>query len=74
MFLALNVPCHVPLHSKTTWGNSHLCFAKRVLVANDIIFSSMWYLATCWNPNPRMTYQIEGLIRKKKLLGGGALN
>lgn len=32
MFLALNVPCHVPLHSKTTWGNCHLCLARRVLV------------------------------------------
>jgi hypothetical protein len=55
-FFTLNVPCHVPLHSKTTWGNCHLCLARRVLVATQVLFSSMWYLVTCWNPNPRMTY------------------
>jgi hypothetical protein len=23
----------------------------------------MWYLAACWNPNPRMCSQIQGVIR-----------
>jgi hypothetical protein len=36
------------------WGKCNLSLAGRILVANQVLFSSMWYLATCWNPNPRM--------------------
>jgi hypothetical protein len=23
-------------------------------VVNQVLLASMWYLAACWNPNPRM--------------------
>jgi hypothetical protein len=36
------------------WGKCNLSFADRILVANQVLFSSMWYLAAYWNPNPRM--------------------
>jgi hypothetical protein len=38
------------------WGKCNLSLAERILV------SSMWYLAACWNPNPRMCNQIRGVI------------
>jgi hypothetical protein len=37
-----------------TWGKCNLFLVGRILVANQVLFSSMWYLAACWNPNPRM--------------------
>jgi hypothetical protein len=36
------------------WGKCNLSFVGRILVANQVLLSSMWYLATCWNPNLRM--------------------
>jgi hypothetical protein len=35
-------------------GKCNLSFVGRILVADQVLISSMWYLAACWNPNPRM--------------------
>jgi hypothetical protein len=36
------------------WGKCNLFLAGRILVANQVLLSSMWYLVAYWNPNPRM--------------------
>jgi hypothetical protein len=46
-----------------TWGKCNLSLASRILVANQVLLSSMWYLAACWNPNMRMCNQIRGVVR-----------
>jgi len=54
----------VALKSKLlTWSHNLLSLAGRILVANQVLLASMWYLAACWNPNPRMTSQVKGVIR-----------
>ncbi len=54
----------VALKSKLiAWGHNLLSLAGRILVSNQVLLASMWYLAACWNPNPRMTSQIRGVIR-----------
>ncbi len=40
-----------------------LSLAGRILVANQVLLASLWYLATCWDPNPRMCNQVRGVIR-----------
>jgi hypothetical protein len=45
------------------WGHNNLSLAGRTLVANQVLLASMWYLAACWNPNPRMCSQVRGVIR-----------
>jgi hypothetical protein len=55
------------------WGKCNLFFAGKILVANQVLFSSMWYLATCWNPNPKMCNQIRGVVRNF-IWGGKASN
>jgi hypothetical protein len=53
----------VTLKSKLiAWSHNLLSLAGRILVANQILLASMWYIAACWNPNPRMTAQIRGVI------------
>jgi hypothetical protein len=46
-----------------SWSHSMLSLAGKVFVANQILLASIWYLATCWNPNPRMCCQVRGVIR-----------
>jgi len=46
-----------------TWSHNLLSLAGRILVANQVLLASMWYLVACWNPNPWMTTQIKGVIR-----------
>jgi hypothetical protein len=54
----------IALKSKLiAWSHNLLSLAGRILVANQVLLASMWYLATCWNPNPRMVTQIRGVIR-----------
>jgi len=36
------------------WSHNNLSLAGRILVANQVLPASMWYLAACWNPNLRM--------------------
>jgi hypothetical protein len=45
------------------WGKCNLSLASRIPVANQVLFSSMWYLAACWNPNPRMCNQIKEMVQ-----------
>jgi len=45
------------------WSHNHLSLAGRILVANQVLLASMWYLAACWNPNLQMSNQIRGVIR-----------
>jgi hypothetical protein len=45
------------------WSHSNLPLAGRILVANHVLLASMWYLAACWNPNPRMCSQVRGVVR-----------
>jgi hypothetical protein len=45
------------------WSHNQLSLAGRILVANQVLLASMWYITACWNPNPRMTTQIRGVVR-----------
>jgi hypothetical protein len=55
------------------WSTRSLSLAGRILVANQVLLASMWYLATCWNPNPRMCGQVRGVVRNF-IWGGKATN
>jgi hypothetical protein len=45
------------------WSHSSLSLAGRVLVSNQVLLASLWYIASCWNPNPIMCNQVRGIIR-----------
>jgi hypothetical protein len=45
------------------WSTCRLSLAGRILVANQVLLASMWYMAAAWNPNPTMCSQIWGIIR-----------
>jgi hypothetical protein len=45
------------------WSTCRLSLAGRILVAKQVLLASMWYLAASWNPNPRMCYQVRGVVR-----------
>jgi len=45
------------------WSTNKLSFTRKILVSNQVLLASIWYLAACWNPNPKMCDQIRGLIR-----------
>jgi len=45
------------------WSNNKLSLTGRIMVANQVLLASIWYLAACWNPDPRMCSQARGLIR-----------
>jgi hypothetical protein len=45
-----------------TWGKCNLFLTSRILVANYVLFSSMWYMAACWNPNLKMCNQIKRVV------------
>jgi hypothetical protein len=44
------------------WGNYNLSLVDKIIIANQVLLSSMWYMAACWNPNPRMSNQIKGVV------------
>jgi hypothetical protein len=56
-----------------TWGKCNLSLVNRILVANQILLSSMWYLVACWNRNSKMCNQIRGVVRNF-IWGGKAFN
>jgi len=74
-YLGIQVGFHFPLEANfdsmmvafkgklISWSHSTLSLAGRILVANQVLLASIWYLATCWNPNPKMCYQVQGVIR-----------
>jgi hypothetical protein len=45
------------------WSTCRLSLAGRILVVNQVLLTSMWYLAATWNPNPRMCSQVCGVVR-----------
>ncbi len=45
------------------WSHNNLSLAGRVLIANQVLLASTWYLAACWNPNPSMCNQVRGVVR-----------
>jgi hypothetical protein len=80
-YLGIQVGFHLPpkanfdsvmltLKSKLIiWSNNALSLAGRILVANQVFLASIWYLAACWNPDPRMSNQVRGLV--KNFIWGG---
>jgi hypothetical protein len=44
------------------WGSCYLSLASKILIANQVLFSSMWYVAACWNPNLRMCNKVRGVV------------
>jgi hypothetical protein len=46
-----------------SWSNNRLSMASRILVANQVLLASMWYITTFWNPSPRMCSQVKGVVR-----------
>jgi hypothetical protein len=55
------------------WGKCNLFLIGKILVANQVLLSSMWYLVACWNPNPRTCNQIRRVVRNF-IWGGKASN
>jgi len=45
------------------WNHRNLSLTGRILVANQVLLASMWYLVASWNPNPRMCSQVHGVVR-----------
>ncbi len=45
------------------WSTNKLSLAGRILVLNQVLLASIWYLAAYWNPDPKMCDQIRRLIR-----------
>jgi hypothetical protein len=56
-----------------TRGHPNLSLVGKILVANQVLLASMWYLVACWNPNPRMCNQIKGVVCNF-IWGGKATN
>jgi hypothetical protein len=44
------------------WSHNKLSLVGRIVVANQILLASMWYVVACWNPNRRMFCQVRGVI------------
>ncbi len=54
----------IALKSKlVSWSHNNLSLAGRILVANQVLLASLWYLVACWNPNSRMCAQVRGVIK-----------
>jgi len=74
-YLGIQVGFHLPteanfdkmmvaLKSKLiNWNTYCLSLAGKVLVSNQVLLASMWYLAACGNPNPRMCDQVWEVVR-----------
>jgi mannosylglycoprotein endo-beta-mannosidase len=46
-----------------SWSNNRLSLVSRILVANQVLLASMWYIAASWNPSPKMCSQVRGVVR-----------
>jgi hypothetical protein len=74
-YLGIQVGFHLPLEANFSkmvtalkgklinWSTCRLSLAGRILVANQVLLASMWYMAAAWNPNPAMCSQIRGIVR-----------
>jgi hypothetical protein len=66
-YLRIQVGFHLPLEANfdsmmlalkiklIIWNNNALSLAGRILVANQVLLASIWYLVACWNPDPKMS-------------------
>ncbi len=45
------------------WSTCRFSLAGRILVANQVLLASMWYMAAAWNPSPAMCNLIQGIMR-----------
>lgn len=43
-------------------SNCKLSLAGQILVANQVMLASLWYISTCWNPDPRMCHQLHEVV------------
>jgi hypothetical protein len=74
-YLGIEVGFHLPLEANfdtmmialkgklINWSHNMLSLVGKILVANQVLLISIWYLAACWSPNPRMCCQVRGVIR-----------
>ncbi len=74
-YLRVQVGSHLPLEANfekmmvslkgklISWSNNKLSLVGRILVANQVLLASMWYIAASWNPSPRMCSQVRGVVR-----------
>lgn len=46
----------------TARSKCKLSLAGQILVANQVMLASLWYIATCWNPDPRMCHQLHEVV------------
>ncbi len=65
-YLGIQVGFHLPIEANfdkmmvafksklINWSTCRLSLTGKVLVTNQVLLASMWYLAACWNPNPKM--------------------
>jgi hypothetical protein len=44
------------------WSTCRLSLAGKILIANQVLLASIWYLAAFWNPNPRMCCQVRSVV------------
>ncbi|MCO5550170.1 hypothetical protein L7F22_032705 [Adiantum nelumboides] len=51
------------------WSTRHLSMAGRALVANQVLLTSAWYVASCWTMHGGVMLQLKRLI-KNFLFGG----
>jgi hypothetical protein len=47
----------------TYWCTKKLCLGIRVLIANQVLLASVWYIASCWCPHMRSIDRVKALIR-----------
>jgi hypothetical protein len=45
------------------WCTTHLSLASRVLIVNQVLLSSLWYVASCWCPHLRSIEKVVTLVR-----------
>jgi hypothetical protein len=45
------------------WCMTHLSLASRVLIANQVILSSIWFVASYWSPHLRSIAKVVAIVR-----------
>lgn len=45
------------------WSTTKLSPASRVLIANQVLLASLWFIASCWSPHLRSVHKVKSLIR-----------
>ena len=52
------------------WSSAHLTFAGRVVVSNQVLLATMWYITSCWIFSSSCISQVQRLIRNFLWSGG----